>query len=90
MSSNISRWEIFSEKLPFQDIKIPAALIRKLVVDKIRPPLPIPDTPKLLSNVIEACWRDNPNDRPEVGDVLLLLRELKKWCQGTGSLKPEI
>lgn len=35
--------------------------------------------PRLLNSLIENCWKTDPEDRPTIREVVVILRELQKW-----------
>ncbi|KAJ3437023.1 ankyrin repeat-containing protein [Anaeramoeba flamelloides] len=68
-------WEIMTEKVPFSSLEkweIKIGVVR----DGKRPDLPTENTS--LNFLIEKCWKQNPEERPTIEDVIKDLEELKK------------
>lgn len=51
-------WEILSRKTPFNHLQNPMAILKYVVIDKMRPDLSqIPnDCPKELIDIVKKCW----------------------------------
>src|SRR3954449_4315918 len=60
-------WEISSGKPPFY--KIPSLNISLIIVNGIRE-TPIENTPFEYQQLYENCWKKEPNQRPNIDEVL--------------------
>jgi serine/threonine protein kinase len=70
-------WHIFSRQLPFEGRRMTDPQIMKLtVMNKKRPAMPPgPDTPKLYDTLINKCWDEDFNKRP---DFILIVKALRR------------
>jgi len=64
----MDRWELFSERIPFEDIS-PLALIYEISVNNIRPEMDKVDWPFTLCEAIRKCWDVDAKKRPQIYDV---------------------
>src|SRR5690348_12555187 len=66
-------WEISSGKPPFSGNKY------KIIVDvrNGKRETPIENTPSQYQQLYENCWKEEPNKRPDVNEVLRILNQLK-------------
>eukprot|EP00743_Colponemidia_sp_Colp-15_P003008 GILK01003253.1.p1 GENE.GILK01003253.1~~GILK01003253.1.p1 ORF type:complete len:596 (-),score=86.89 GILK01003253.1:171-1913(-) len=66
-SFGIILWELYTNTIPFQGMSVPE--IRKCVVDgEYRPSIP-PSTPSKYAELIRACWRTQPETRPNFAEI---------------------
>lgn len=65
-SYGILLWEILSRTTPYGNLHNPMAILKHVVIDKMRPNLQsIPtECPAQLINVMQKCWAHEPADRP--------------------------
>ena len=71
-SLGVVYWEIASNKKPYDDIGDDN--IREIVLGGDR--LPIPETrPSNFRVIIEKCWAADPNDRPNISDLIRMIEE---------------
>ncbi|CAG8491006.1 6744_t:CDS:2 [Funneliformis mosseae] len=78
-SVGILLWEISSGRPPFETYN-KDALFLELLNGKRE--TPIPDTPANYLNIYKKCWRENPNDRPNIQQVFAELKQInlnEKW-----------
>jgi serine/threonine protein kinase len=68
----ILMWEIFVEAVPFAELMV--SEIRDCVVAGQRPDVP-DSMPKDLQRLMQECWSNDPEDRPDFMGVLCDLRE---------------
>ncbi|MEA2097023.1 MAG: protein kinase, partial [Candidatus Cloacimonadota bacterium] len=66
-SYGIILWEISSRKVPFAEAKHNMEIM-KSVVKGIRPEIPL-DCPIKFSNLIQRCWTQRPEERPDISEV---------------------
>lgn len=67
-------WEMFTNTVPFQSWGI--ADIREFVIQGNRLKLPYEDCPKLCCKLIEKCWDQDAQKRPEFKNVSLALERI--------------
>ncbi|RIA92864.1 kinase-like domain-containing protein [Glomus cerebriforme] len=67
-------WEISSGKPPFSEI--PTLNINLLVIRGIRE-IPIENTPFEYQQLYENCWKEEPNQRPDINEIYRVLIQLK-------------
>src|SRR5436190_4831248 len=67
-------WEISSGKPPFPDTSI--YKISLDIVKGIRE-APISNTPLKYQQLYEKCWKEEPNQRPDIDEIYKILIELK-------------
>ena len=67
-------WEISSGKPPFSEI--PPYKINLEIVNGTRE-APIKNTPSEYQQLYENCWEEEPNQRPDIDEVLKVLNQLK-------------
>ncbi|KAF7797585.1 hypothetical protein EIP86_008785 [Pleurotus ostreatoroseus] len=75
-SLGLTIWEIFSERLPFDDIIEAEQLCEQVVKHNKRPNRPPRLTKDLVWEQIEACWAAKPQDRPRASQVGKRLQSL--------------
>lgn len=71
----MNRWEVFSEKIPFDGVK-PLKLIT--LVTKNGRPEPMPkNLPEDIKNIITSGWSQNPSDRPTMEQIHTQLQSIE-------------
>ncbi|PKY14702.1 kinase-like protein [Rhizophagus irregularis] len=72
-SIGVLLWEISSGRLPFEGkaifyliVNIPQGLREK----------PIPNTPKDYEKIYTECWKDKPDDRPDIEEIVIRLETI--------------
>ena len=65
-------YEIFDHKIPFADIPGDAVAGAAVLQGK-RPPIPA-NLPKYLHPVLKACWKKDPNQRPQFKAIVLAIQ----------------
>jgi serine/threonine protein kinase len=68
-------WEISSGKPPFSEISV--YKISLDIVNGIRE-TPIDNTPIEYQQLYEKCWKEDPNQRPDIGEIHRILVQLNK------------
>jgi serine/threonine protein kinase len=70
-SFGILLWELVARKLPFfgmQPMQVGIAVSQR----GLRPTMP-PKTPEPLAKLIRACWHEEPNRRPSMRQIEVIL-----------------
>ena len=76
----VTLWEIMSQRLPFEFI--PDIFVTKRLVLTQRLRLPLPSRwPKVMNDILAACWRTQPKDRPSTQRLLFWLNQIQKTYQ---------
>ena len=75
----IARKHPFSGMGPNKEDLNLVQIITKVVVEKIRPG--IPECHPSLKTLIEECWRDDPDTRPTVDEIIKRLESIG-WLKG--------
>ena len=78
-SFGILFWEIFTGKIPFQELKESAEncdRIEEMIIDGYRPSLHIlpDDISPCIIEIIEACWDSTPSKRPTFEKIISILQ----------------
>ncbi|GBB86950.1 hypothetical protein RclHR1_01340017 [Rhizophagus clarus] len=73
-SIGVLLWEISSERLPFE-YHNSRTLITELQNGKRESP--VPGTPDKYVDIYKSCWQSNPNDRPNIHQILSGLKSLE-------------
>ena len=79
-------WELLTRQVPFSSIPNDAYIIFAIVNKKKRPLIPS-DCPQNLSQLIELCWRENPDERPEMKTIVKLFLDGRVSFPGTDQNK---
>src|SRR5256885_9978735 len=68
-------WEISSGKPPFSEISI-----FKIILDIFKGirEIPIINTPFKYQQLYEKCWKEEPNQRPDIDEIYRILIQLNK------------
>jgi len=74
-SYGIILWELLSHKMPWYDIT-PVQAAVAVAVEHRRPQLP-PATPPPIAQLVEACWANDPLDRPSFDEILNSLEAMQ-------------
>lgn len=72
-SLGIIIWELFSERIPFEETKKPEEHLKILISKKNLKPdmdLLLLNTPDFLKALIKSCLSTNPEDRPNIKQIL--------------------
>lgn len=78
---------MFSGKEPFEGLS-QVQVITKTAVRNERPS-PMPNVPKKLQQLIESCWKQSPDQRPDIQKVSDALPEIQLEILLKQSPKPE-
>ena len=70
-------WEIAAHKIPYEGID--AATVKHRVVSGLRPEI-VETTPSGYAKIMKSCWDQNPNARPQMGNIWGELQQL--WDSG--------
>eukprot|EP01098_Paradermamoeba_levis_P015053 TRINITY_DN744_c0_g2_i2.p1 TRINITY_DN744_c0_g2~~TRINITY_DN744_c0_g2_i2.p1 ORF type:complete len:299 (-),score=99.36 TRINITY_DN744_c0_g2_i2:207-1103(-) len=75
-SYGMALYEIASRQEPWQSYRDPQEqlLLRNYIAEGKRPELP-DDAPENFKNLIENCWRQDPEERPTFKEILELINE---------------
>jgi len=75
-SYGIILWELFTipPAVPYEGKT--TGEVKSFILDGQRPPMP--KCPKKYSKLIEDCWQENANARPNFKDILESLEEIKR------------
>jgi len=69
-SYGIVLWELYTRKIPYKLLGIPAKyLVKKVAVDFLRPKIPS-SCPEIYAKLMQTCWQQNPTHRPTFKDVV--------------------
>ena len=68
-SFGIVLWELYTQKDPFTGIESFSGMMNSVVEAGHRPEIP-KDCPKKLRKLIEACWKENPKERPKFSQMI--------------------
>ncbi|KAH9930606.1 kinase-like domain-containing protein [Fomitopsis serialis] len=76
-SFSMVMWEVFTERFPFDESRLDAQVINKVLTGK-RPLRPTESPPLSMSSevwgIMEKCWREDRHKRPRISVVLLDLK----------------
>jgi serine/threonine protein kinase len=75
-SFGVLMWEISSGKVPFEDYDNNALL--SIDITKGKRETTTPDTPKEYENLYKNCWKQEPEQRPTIGNVLSELKKMNE------------
>ena len=65
-------YEVFAHNIPYDDIPTDP-LVGLAVLQGKRPPIP-PTLPQFLQPLLEACWREEPNERPQFRAIVMAIQ----------------
>jgi serine/threonine protein kinase len=74
-------WEVFSQQIPYVNTGLNNIQVAFQVVSKnLRPDLNLLDshTPAKVLDLIKKCWDKNPDNRPDISEILEVFSNLKK------------
>eukprot|EP01117_Protostelium_nocturnum_P005708 TRINITY_DN2061_c0_g1_i1.p1 TRINITY_DN2061_c0_g1~~TRINITY_DN2061_c0_g1_i1.p1 ORF type:complete len:624 (-),score=160.71 TRINITY_DN2061_c0_g1_i1:156-2027(-) len=78
-------WELVTRKRAVyhateQHFKLPKSLRRFFGEYQRKWVVPIPEgCPPFIEQLLEACWQDDPRDRPTFGEINSFLHKMEKW-----------
>jgi serine/threonine protein kinase len=76
-SFGVVLWELLTRQEPYKGLHKPDIIVG-VVNNNLRPPL-FPDMEPLVVELIEACWAQNPEDRPEFQQIVDRLTEVTDY-----------
>ena len=78
-SVGVITWELLTREDPFADHEDYQTFVDAVCNDGERPIIPrwCPDS---LRKIISSCWKENPNDRPTMADVITALDACIQDC----------
>eukprot|EP00128_Syssomonas_multiformis_P012870 Colp12_sorted_trinity150504_noHs@18691 len=83
-------WEVLTRKQPYEGLKTMQVAIK--VTEGMRPPIP-PNTPPSFSALINKCWHQSPDERPDFKDILedfkVMIEESKNEKSSKSSSEPD-
>ena len=65
-------YEIFARRMPYDDI-VSEPLVTFAVLNGQRPPIPT-TLPSSLHPLLEACWKEEPNQRPQIEAIVVAIQ----------------
>ena len=65
-------YEIYARKIPYDDIPTDP-LVGMAMLQGKHPPIPA-TLPPFLHPLLEACWKDEPNERPQFEDIVMAIQ----------------
>ena len=65
-------YEVFAHKIPYEDLPTDP-LVDMAVLQGKRPPVP-PTLPPYLHPLLEGCWKEEPNQRPQFEAIVLAIQ----------------
>lgn len=68
VSFGIVVWEIMTRSIPYGNMDV-SLVILEVCTKNIRPEIPS-DCPKYLVEIMEQCWKEDPNQRPDMSQIL--------------------
>ena len=74
-------FSLLTHCLPWSPITSPG-IMRKIVLEDARPPVPsIPEkeAPKGYVSLMKRCWSTNPENRPDIADVINELSKMRMF-----------
>ena len=80
-------WEISSGKPPFSEI--PIYKVNLKIISGIRE-IPIENTPADYQQLYKNCWKEEPNQRPDVNEVFEVLKQLRLQSNNNEHVEIEI
>ena len=77
-SYGVVLWEIICREPPFKNLR-PHEIIARVVNDGARPDLNKipPECPKELVIIMQRCWAQNPEDRPDLNIIIKALKKIE-------------
>ncbi|XP_047320085.1 serine/threonine-protein kinase STY8-like [Impatiens glandulifera] len=81
-SFGIVLWELLTGELPYADLK-PVKAANGVIKEGLRPKIPETAHPKLVG-LIEKCWHQNADMRPDFSEIISILQQIAKevGCEG--------
>lgn len=74
-SFGIVLWELVTRLVPYQDMT-PVQVAYAVVNKNLRPTIP-DDCPTELADLMEQCWKDNPERRPNFYQIVQILEDVE-------------
>ena len=68
-------WELFAREKPFKDLDVDGA--KKSILQGKRPKLDEKQCASQIWGMIEKCWCEDPNERPELETILNCLKTIQ-------------
>eukprot|EP00935_MAST-01C_sp_MAST-1C-sp1_P000773 g773.t1 len=75
-SFGVMLWVLWTQSMPYLDLKLTPFTLMNKVVGGLRPELP-DDSPRRLAQLMERCWAHNPADRPAFSEITTELEAIE-------------
>lgn len=83
-------WEIAAKEIiPFKQINNNHAVIYNIVFNNLREDIPT-DTPEELKEIVQSCWRENPQKRINLEEIDFKINKLIYWEDKTSQIETKI
>ncbi|CAG8474665.1 6778_t:CDS:2 [Racocetra fulgida] len=79
-------WELSTNKPPFYDKTRNSKLIDDISIHNLRPKNDS-NTPKCYVDLMERCWSSDPNNRPEISEIVKILSDWHLYCKHSDEFK---
>eukprot|EP00472_Partenskyella_glossopodia_P005196 CAMPEP_0197541388 /NCGR_PEP_ID=MMETSP1318-20131121/67131_1 /TAXON_ID=552666 /ORGANISM="Partenskyella glossopodia, Strain RCC365" /LENGTH=652 /DNA_ID=CAMNT_0043100557 /DNA_START=962 /DNA_END=2920 /DNA_ORIENTATION=+ len=77
-SYGIVLWELYTRKIPYKSLGIPAKyLVKKVAMELLRPRIP-QNCPQLYAELMQQCWTNDPKQRPRFSDIVRVCEAMLK------------
>uniref|UniRef100_A0A7S3Z0N1 Protein kinase domain-containing protein n=1 Tax=Lotharella globosa TaxID=91324 RepID=A0A7S3Z0N1_9EUKA len=77
-SYGVVLWELYTRKIPYKSLGIPAKyLVKKVAMEGIRPKIPH-HCPQLYKELMAQCWTTNAKERPNFGEIVRVCEMMLK------------
>eukprot|EP00471_Norrisiella_sphaerica_P002510 CAMPEP_0184484532 /NCGR_PEP_ID=MMETSP0113_2-20130426/6237_1 /TAXON_ID=91329 /ORGANISM="Norrisiella sphaerica, Strain BC52" /LENGTH=779 /DNA_ID=CAMNT_0026865553 /DNA_START=165 /DNA_END=2504 /DNA_ORIENTATION=+ len=77
-SYGIVLWELYTRKIPYKSLGIPAKyLVKKVAMETLRPRIPT-HCPQLYADLMQNCWVPNHKDRPPFSEIVRVCEAMLK------------
>lgn len=74
-SFGIILWEIAARAIPYNGMQ-PVQVVAAVINRRERPPMPA-DVPPMYATLVRACWGQDPEERPDFGEIVKWLSKIE-------------